>query len=105
MNPQTKLFEESKLTEDDIQSLLITWKTNDGLELTENLVPVEFNGYTGYYGQEILYLMDKGFKIENLRELLLKIDQDKSFNPTSIIAFGYHFESKSLRESAENVKS
>jgi adenine-specific DNA-methyltransferase len=36
---------------------------------------------------------------------LEKIDTDKKFNPTSIICFGYHFESKNLRELSENVKS
>lgn len=105
LDSQTKLFDESKLTEDDVQSLLITWKTNDGLALTEDLKPVDLGDYTGYYGQDKLYLMHKGFSTENLKEILLKIDQDKSFNPTSIIAFGYHFESKNLREIAENVKS
>lgn len=105
LDPQTKLFDESKLTEDDIQSLLITWKTNDGLALTEDIETIDLKGYTGYYGEDKLYLMHKGFSTENLKEILLKIDRDKSFNPTSIIAFGYHFESKNLREIAENVKS
>jgi adenine-specific DNA-methyltransferase len=49
--------------------------------------------------------MDKGFTTENLKTLLEKIDSDKKFNPTSIIAFGYHLESKNLRELSENVKS
>jgi adenine-specific DNA-methyltransferase len=40
-----------------------------------------------------------------LKFLLEKIDSDKKFNPTSIITFGYHFESKNLRELSENVKS
>lgn len=102
---QIKLFDESNLTAEDIQSLLITWKTNDGLVLTEELLKVDLQGYSGYYGHGKLYLMDKGFTTENLKEILVKIDEDKSFNPTSIIAFGYHFESKSLREISENVKS
>ena len=37
--------------------------------------------------------------------MLKKIDSDKKFNPTSIIAFGYHFESKNLRGISENIKS
>lgn len=105
LTAQTKLFDESKLSKDDVQTLLTTWKTNDGLELTEDLTAIDLKGYIGYYGQNKLYLMDKGFSTENLKEILLKIDQDKAFNPTSIIAFGYHFESKNLREIAENVKS
>jgi len=105
LDMQTKLFDESKLIEEDIKALLITWKTYDGLRLTEDLQETNLGGYSGYYANSTLYLMHKGFTTENLKVLLEKIDSDKKFNPTSIIAFGYNFESKNLREIAENVKS
>ena len=99
------MFDESKLTEDDIKALLITWKTYDGIALTQELEKIDLSGYTAYYENGKLYLMDKGFTTENLKNLLEKIDSDKKFSPTSIITFGYHFESKNLRELSENVKS
>jgi adenine-specific DNA-methyltransferase len=99
------LFDIGKLSEDDIKTLLTTWKTYDGIALTQELEKIELSGYTAYYGNGKLYLMDKGFLTDNLKNLLEKIDSDKKFNPTSIIAFGYHFESKNLRELSENVKS
>jgi adenine-specific DNA-methyltransferase len=105
LDAQTKLFDESKLTENDLKALLVTWKTYDGISLTESLQKIDLGKYTGYYTSEKLYLTNKGFKTENLKVLLEKIDSDKKFNPTSIIAFGYHFESKNLREIAENIKS
>jgi adenine-specific DNA-methyltransferase len=105
LDNQTKLFDESKLTEDDIKALLITWKTYDGIALSQELEKVDLSGYTAYYGNGKLYLMNKGFTTENLKNLLEKIDSDKKFSPTSIITFGYHFESKNLRELSENVKS
>lgn len=105
LDNQTKLFDESKLTEDDIKALLITWKTYDGIALTSSLEKVDLIGYSAYYGNGKLYLMDKGFTTDNLKNLLEKIDSDKKFNPTSIITFGYHFDSKNLRELSENVKS
>ncbi len=105
LDNQTKLFDESKLTEDDIKALLITWKTYDGIALTQELEKFELSGYTAYYGNSKLYLMGKGFTTDNLKNLLEKIDSDKKFNPTSIITFGYHFDSKNLRELSENVKS
>jgi len=105
LNTQTTLFDENKLTEDDIKALLITWKTYDGIDLTQDLETIVLGGYTAYYGNGKLYLMNKGFTTDNLKTLLEKIDSDKKFNPTSIIAFGYHFESKNLRELSENVKS
>jgi adenine-specific DNA-methyltransferase len=105
LDNQTKLFDESKLTEDDIKALIITWKTYDGIALTRELEKIDLSGYTAYYGNGKLYLMNKGFTTENLKNLLEKIDSDKKFSPTSIITFGYHFESKNLRELSENVKS
>jgi len=98
------LFDVGKLTEEDIKSLLITWKTNDNISLSQELEIVDLGDYTAYYGSGKLYLLHKNFTTENLKEVLEKIDTDKTFNPTSIIAFGYHFESKSLRELSENVK-
>jgi adenine-specific DNA-methyltransferase len=99
------LFDIGKLSEDDIKALLTTWKTYDGIALTQELEKIDLSGYLAYYGNSKLYLMDKGFTTENLKTLLEKIDSEKKFNPTSIIAFGYHLESKNLRELSENVKS
>lgn len=105
LNTQAELFDESKLTDEDIKALLITWKTYDGIALTEILTEIDLGGYLGYFANEKLYLMNKGFTTDNLKFILEKIDTDKTFNPTSIVAFGYHFESKSLREISENIKS
>lgn len=102
---QTKLFDESKLSSEDLQTLLTTWKTYDNISLTESLENVNLDGYTGYYGNGRLYLMGKGFETKHLKAFLNKIDEDNSFNPVSIIVFGYHFESKVLREIAENVSN
>lgn len=99
------LFDAGKLTEDDIKALLTTWKTYDGIALTQELERVKLNNYIAYYGNGKLYLMYKGFTADCLKALLEKTDTDKHFEPKSIIAFGYHFESARLRELAENVKT
>lgn len=104
-DPSQTLFDAGKLTEDDIKALLTTWKTYDGIALTQELEPVDLCDYTAYYGNGRLYLMNKGFTTDSLKTLLEKIDTDKHFEPKSIIAFGYHLESKSLREISENVKT
>jgi adenine-specific DNA-methyltransferase len=98
------LFDVGKLTEEDLKALLVTWKTNDNISLSQELEIVDLGGYTAFYGNGKLYLLHKNFTTENLKAVLEKIDTDKTFNPTSIIAFGYHFESKSLRELSENMK-
>lgn len=99
------LFDTGKLTEDDIKALLTTWKTYDGIPLTQELEPVDLGNYTAYYGKGKLYLMHKGFKTEHLKAILEKVDTDKHFEPRTIIAFGYHFESARLQELAENVRA
>jgi len=98
------LFDTGKLSEEDVKALLVTWKTYDGIPLTQDLESVDLVGYTAYYGNGRLYLMNKGFTADSLKTLLEKIDTDKHFEPKSIIVFGYHFESARLREIAENVK-
>jgi adenine-specific DNA-methyltransferase len=100
-----QLFDETKLSDNDIKTLLTTWKTYDNIPLTQSLEIVDIGGYIGHYTDNKLYLMDKDFQTDNLKNLLEKIDEDSDFNPASIIAFGYHFESKSLREISENIKS
>ncbi|MFB9119930.1 site-specific DNA-methyltransferase [Bergeyella porcorum] len=100
-----QLFDDNQLTEEDIKALFTTWKTSDGIVLTEPVQTVDLAGYTAYYTKQKLYLMHKDFGTETLKALLEKIDADAYFNPTAIIAFGYYFESKALREIAENIKT
>lgn len=115
-DPQQKLFDESKLTEEDLKTLLTTWKTYDGIPLTQDLKQIDLgkttnnsqftiNNYFGHYFDNKLYLVDKGFETKHLKKLLEEIDDNKDFNPATIIVFGYNFQSKMLREIADNVKN
>ena len=104
-DPSLTLFDETKLTEADLRALLLTWKTYDGIPLTESLAPVDLAGYEGYYGFDKLYLVHRGFTTESLKVLLEMMDNTPDFNPTTIVVFGYHFESTHLRQIAENVKA
>ena len=100
-----KLFDESALTKNDLKNLLVTWKTYDGIPLTQNLEEKNIDGYTWYYWENKLYLVDNWFKTKNLAKLLNEIDENNNFNPNIIIAFWYNFESKMLRELSENIKN
>jgi adenine-specific DNA-methyltransferase len=102
---QLKLFQEDKLKDEDLKILLTTWKTYDGIALTQNLKEINLDEYKGHYFDNKLYLLNKGFTTKNLKKLLEEIDKNPYFNPATIIAFGYNFESKVLREIAENIKN
>jgi adenine-specific DNA-methyltransferase len=104
-NANQELFEESKLTDIDIQTLLTTWKTYDNISLSKDLDTVDLGGYNGYYADNKLYLMHKGFEAKHLKNILEEVDNKNDFNPTSVIVFGYHFDSKNLREISENISS
>lgn len=99
------LFDEKQLTNEDLKTLLITWKTYDGVALTRDLQTVDLGGYVAHYGENKLYLMNQGFATKHLIALLEKVDSEEGFNPASIVAFGYHFDSKNLREIAEGIKA
>jgi adenine-specific DNA-methyltransferase len=102
--PHQKLFNEDKLNNEDLKTLLTTWKTYDGIKLTQNLKEIDLEDYRGYYFDNKLYLVNKGFETKHLKKLLEEIDENRDFYPATIIAFGYNFESKMLREIEDNIK-
>jgi len=105
LTEETTLFKVNELTEDDLKALLLTWKTYDGMMLTEECKEVKLNNYTAYYCTENLYLLHSNWKTENIKALLEKIDTDKDFVVKKIIVFGYNFESRYLREIEENIRN
>jgi adenine-specific DNA-methyltransferase len=105
LNAQVQLFDESTLSERDMGALLTTWSLADGVDLTMNFNSIDLGDYIGYYVANKLYLMASGFETKHLKNLIEKIDIDSEFSPNLIIAFGYNFESKMLREIAENCKN
>ena len=100
-----KTFDFEELDNEKLEILLTTWKTYDGIPLTQELEEIDFNGYKGYYGNRKLYLIHQNFNSENLQALFNEIEKNPNFNPNIIIIFGYFFESAKMRELAENLKS
>jgi adenine-specific DNA-methyltransferase len=75
----------------DKETILTTWMNQDGHGLTPSIVEVDLGGYIGYYVDDYLYLLDKGLSQQHIDTLLSKIVEDKNFNPTSIVVYGYNF--------------
>jgi adenine-specific DNA-methyltransferase len=49
--------------------------------------------------------MEKNFTSEALSAFIKALDEDPTFQPSKLILFGYNFQSKFLRETAEGLKS
>lgn len=84
------------LSKEELQALLITWKTYDGYPLTKELKTVQFGKYNSYVVDRILYLVNTDFNLENLLEFIKKLDSDGDFVINKIVIFGYHFNSDIL---------
>ena len=91
-----KLIVTKMLSKEELQALLITWKTYDGYPLTKELKTVQFGKYNSYVVDRILYLVNTDFNLENLLEFIKKLDSDGDFVINKIVVFGYHFNSDIL---------
>lgn len=82
-------------------TILATWLNADGYGFTANAENIELDGYTAYYCQKHLYLIDPGFTLEGMKALLSKYDVEGHFNPENLVLFGYSFPDWSINEMIE----
>lgn len=82
-------------------TILATWLNADGYGLTAQAESIDLGGYTAYYCNKHLYLIDEGFNLENMKALLAKYDSEGHFNPENLVLFGYSFPDWSINEMVE----
>lgn len=82
-------------------TILATWLNADGYGLTAQAASIDLAGYTAYYCQKHLYLIDPGFTLESMKALLSKYDLEGHFNPENMVLFGYSFPDWSINEMIE----
>jgi adenine-specific DNA-methyltransferase len=82
-------------------TILATWLNADGYGLTATAEEIDLAGYTAYYFQKNLYLIDAGFNLESMKALLGKYDATGHFNPENLVLFGYSFPDWSINEMIE----
>ncbi len=82
-------------------TILATWLNADGYGLTVQAEAIDLAGYTAYYCQKHLYLIDPGFTLESMKALLSKYDAEGHFNPENMVLFGYSFPDWSINEMIE----
>lgn len=101
---QGELFSQFDFDKEKLNTILTTWTVNDGLPLTEPPQEIKLKDYVAYIAENHLYLLHENFNSHHLSDLLAKLDDMKNgLNIEKIIAFGHHFDSKTLREIEEAV--
>jgi len=105
LNANSTLFDGKNLNSEEIETLLSTWKAHDGMLLTDSLELVMLGEYTAQYGANTLYFMNDGFNMEALEAFIEKLDNDKDFEPSKLVIFGYNFDSKHQRELKEALNN
>lgn len=81
-------------------TIITTWLNADGYGLTAAAQAIDLAGYTAYYCDKHLYLIDSGFTLESMKALLQQYEQG-SFNPENLVLFGYSFPEWSITEMIE----
>lgn len=73
------------------QTVLTTWLVHDGYGFTASVQAVDFAGYTGYYMDKHLYLIDADIGKEAIVSIVDRYETDGAFNPENVVLFGYSF--------------
>lgn len=89
------------LSDEQLHTLLTTWRVYDGCPLPEKVHPIDLAGYTAYYCRHHLYLLASGFHSACLKALIEKLDNDKDFIPERIVLFSANMDSAMQKELAQ----
>lgn len=73
------------------QTVLTTWLVRDGYGFNADIKSIDFEGYTGYYIDKHLYLIDANITKEAIAAIVDKYVIDGSFNAENVVLFGYSF--------------
>jgi type III restriction enzyme/adenine-specific DNA-methyltransferase len=82
-------------------TILATWLNADGYGLAVNAENIDLAGYTAYYCQKHLYLINPSFTLESMKALLSKYETEGHFNPENLVLFGYSFPDWGINEMIE----
>lgn len=107
-NPNAITGDSSIVDEFGVPTILATWLVRDGYGLTPEVQNLDLEGYTAYYIDKHLYLVNASLTAEAIGALLDKLQSDKDFNPQNIVVYGYAFdwtELSSLKDSLQSVQA
>lgn len=79
------------LDEFGVSTVLTTWLVRDGYGFTSPVQTVDFDGYTAYYVDKHLYLINPHLTEQAISAIAAKYEADGAFNPENVVLFGYSF--------------
>lgn len=106
--PESGFLLKNTIMEDfGVPTVLATWLVRDGYGLTASVKSINFAGYTGYYMNKHLYLINPDLKDEAIAAIIEKYETDGAFNPENVVLFGYSFlwtETEALKTNLAKLK-
>ncbi|MCC1484248.1 site-specific DNA-methyltransferase [Winogradskyella immobilis] len=103
---KTALIADGSILDDfGANTVLTTWLNYDGYGLNAKYGELNLKGYTAYYCNKHLYLINPDFTQDTVMALFELYESKGDFNPENIILFGYSFNEWSVTEMLEkNLK-
>lgn len=100
---QEALFAQTHLNDDELHTLLTTWRLYDGDALTNTVKQVDLGGYVAYWANRSLYLLHSGLASSQIAVLIGLLDDENAVDFDRIVLFGDNIESSKQRELSENL--
>lgn len=85
-------------------TVLTTWLVHDNYGFVNKCEMVDFAGYTAYWCENHLYLINPELSEEAIKALVEKYNTEGTFNPQNIVLFGYSFNYVEMENLKTNVK-
>ena len=105
--PETLVLQNNILDDFGVSTVLATWLVRDGYGFTAPVETIDFAGYTAYYIDKHLYLINPHLSNDAIAAIVEKIETEGSFNPENAVMFGYSFlwtETESLKVNLARLK-
>lgn len=105
-NPEKSLINnyDEILKEYGKETILTTWKLNDGYNFDKTIETVKLDNYEVYRCDDCLYFINPSITIKHIQVLLDKYYTDEKFNCSKIIIFGYSFKLDEIEIIKNNIK-
>lgn len=85
-------------------TVLTTWLVHDNYGFVNNCEMIDLAGYTAYWCENHLYLINPGLTEDAVKALIEKYNYEGNFNPQNIVLFGYSFNYVEMENLKTNVK-